>query len=208
MAKCRYLTTATGITVEMLRYVWDVMTEIILRVSTQLEPESYFQRDAPAEVLPGLFLGNHHHAGSARSINQYRFDHIISVGHPPVANPFRVRGQLKSRHEFDVLDDADAYIFPLFSTTSALIEKHMVNGERTYVHCHRGRSRSATIIIAYLIRYHKMTMKDALKQTRSQRPMADPNSGFMRQLETWERLWVSRTGRMRGRRCVKEVQFP
>jgi dual specificity phosphatase 12 len=41
-----------------------------------------------------------------------------------------------------------------------------------------GRSRSATIILAYLMMHHKMRYTEALKLVQERRPQCNPNPGF------------------------------
>ncbi|KAK3935374.1 tyrosine-protein phosphatase [Diplogelasinospora grovesii] len=69
------------------------------------------------------------------------------------------------------------------------------------VHCAMGKSRSVTAVIAYLLWKHPHrfgrtnhpenttsageAVAQALKWVRESRPMAEPNGGFMRQLEMW-----------------------
>lgn len=48
-----------------------------------------------------------------------------------------------------------------------------------YVHCHAGRSRSPTVVLAYLITCKNMTLQTALEQLS---PACRPNPNFMRQL--------------------------
>uniref|UniRef100_M4BBR3 protein-tyrosine-phosphatase n=1 Tax=Hyaloperonospora arabidopsidis (strain Emoy2) TaxID=559515 RepID=M4BBR3_HYAAE len=55
-------------------------------------------------------------------------------------------------------------------------------GGKVLVHCFMGRSRSATIILAYLITRHGFTLSDALRELRRARPQAQPNTGFHREL--------------------------
>jgi protein-tyrosine phosphatase len=55
------------------------------------------------------------------------------------------------------------------------------------VHCAAGVSRSATIVIAYLIMKKNMTCEEALKFARSKRPIIDPNPGFISQLIKFEK---------------------
>lgn len=50
------------------------------------------------------------------------------------------------------------------------------------VHCYVGRSRSATLVLAYLIARRRMTLRDALQLLRTVRPQARPNPGFYREL--------------------------
>lgn len=60
-------------------------------------------------------------------------------------------------------------------------------GEGTVlVHCHAGISRSVAIVLAYLMHVRRITVQDALSLVRSRRSIADPNPGFMHQLELYE----------------------
>lgn len=45
-----------------------------------------------------------------------------------------------------------------------------------------GISRSAAVVIAFLIRNNDMTLEQAFKHTQSIRPVVSPNRGFMDQL--------------------------
>lgn len=54
------------------------------------------------------------------------------------------------------------------------------------VHCFMGRSRSATIVLAYLISRQTLTLSDALYKLRAVRPQAQPNTGFYQELRALE----------------------
>ena len=53
----------------------------------------------------------------------------------------------------------------------------------------QGVSRSAAVVIAYLIYTHNMTYDAAFDLVRRKRPCIKPNSGFVRCLQDWERQW-------------------
>jgi len=48
-----------------------------------------------------------------------------------------------------------------------------------------GKSRSATLVCAYLIWKYDITPAAALEQLCEGRPVCDPNPGFKEQLEVW-----------------------
>lgn len=56
-----------------------------------------------------------------------------------------------------------------------------------YVHCFAGVSRSATIVISYLMKKFQWSLSQALALTKKKRKYINPNPGFMRQLRKYER---------------------
>lgn len=56
------------------------------------------------------------------------------------------------------------------------------------VHCMAGISRSASVVIAYLMARHSMTLDSALEHVGRVRPIVSPNLGFLRQLQEIEAL--------------------
>lgn len=56
-----------------------------------------------------------------------------------------------------------------------------------YVHCFAGVSRSATIVISFLMKKFEWSLNQALTFTKKRRRYIDPNPGFMRQLRKYER---------------------
>jgi hypothetical protein len=49
-----------------------------------------------------------------------------------------------------------------------------------------GVSRSATVVMAYVMRYHNMTRDQAYIHLKQQRPSINPNEGFWQQLLIWQ----------------------
>ncbi|KAG5189725.1 protein-tyrosine phosphatase-like protein, partial [Tribonema minus] len=69
-----------------------------------------------------------------------------------------------------------------FEPACALIGTARDAGGATLVHCRKGISRSATIVLAWLVKHEGMTALDALRYLQSCRPLISPNAGFMAQL--------------------------
>ena len=60
--------------------------------------------------------------------------------------------------------------------------------EKVFVHCAAGESRSATIVIAYLMWNKKMTFDKAYNFVKEKRSRIYPNFGFRQQLQKFEKL--------------------
>lgn len=75
-----------------------------------------------------------------------------------------------------------------FQEASAFIDQCAASSGKVLVHCMAGISRSATIVLAYLMLRKQMSLKDALGLLMSQRPWVKPNAGFIRQLQRLDQM--------------------
>ena len=62
-----------------------------------------------------------------------------------------------------------------------------------FVHCAMGKSRSATLVVAYLMWKYSLDAGMALDQLCEGRPVCDPNPGFKEQLSVWEKMCRAQT---------------
>ena len=73
----------------------------------------------------------------------------------------------------------------------------VTRGGKALVHCVAGVSRSAAIVIAYLMKHKRLPLREAFTLVRARRPFIRPNVGFWRQLIDYEqRLFGSTSVRM------------
>ena len=86
-------------------------------------------------------------------------------------------------HHVVLEDDANANLFEHMDTCCDFI--HMHDGP-VFVHCQAGVSRSASICMAYLVKYCKMTVDQAYSVVYCARPIIWPNNGFIHQLRYFE----------------------
>jgi dual specificity phosphatase 12 len=56
------------------------------------------------------------------------------------------------------------------------------------IHCHQGISRSASVVIAFVMEEMDLEYDTALRYVRGARAKVNPNKGFVVQLEMWRRL--------------------
>ena len=60
------------------------------------------------------------------------------------------------------------------------------------VHCHMGISRSASLVLAYLMRKFGVSLDEAYQHTVGIRDTIEPNSTFWKQLQRYEKDLQSR----------------
>ena len=60
-------------------------------------------------------------------------------------------------------------------------------GGKILIYCRAGQSRSATLCIAYFMKYHDMSYEEAFQYVKYRRPIIHPNMGFVSQLREYER---------------------
>jgi len=72
--------------------------------------------------------------------------------------------------------------------TSQFIHDMRTLGHNVLVHCMAGRSRSASIILAYLMSKLDMTSADALKYVLKSRVIVNPNKQFKNDLKRFDKL--------------------
>ncbi|UYV66581.1 DUSP3 [Cordylochernes scorpioides] len=80
-----------------------------------------------------------------------------------------------------------------FDKAANFIQKALESGGKVLVHCRAGISRSATLVIAFLMIKKGLSVQEALKTVRAKRAII-PNDGFLRQLcELDDRLSLERS---------------
>ena len=68
-----------------------------------------------------------------------------------------------------------------------IINIYLKSEEGVLVHCHMGQQRSAAVIACYLMKYKKLSLKDAINKVKSKRRMAfNPQATFMDFLQYYE----------------------
>lgn len=100
--------------------------------------------------------------------------------------------------QIHVDDTPSARLSLYFDRCSDKIHQVHLRGGRTLVHCVAGVSRSASLCMAYLMKYHRMNLEQAYHHVKKRRPVIRPNGGFWRQLIEYEK-------RIFGRNTVKMV---
>jgi len=74
-----------------------------------------------------------------------------------------------------------------FPEATEFIHSQLVQERRVLVHCTAGVSRSASVLLAYMVEFCGYSLYDAFVQTLCHRPFITPNPGFMARLMDYEK---------------------
>ncbi|KAG9457988.1 hypothetical protein H6P81_002496 [Aristolochia fimbriata] len=137
----------------------------------------------PCKIEEGLFLGSVGVACNKELLKSLNVTHILVVAQslePAHPNDFIYK-------KIEVLDSPQTNLEQYFSECFDFINEAKRSGGGVLVHCFAGRSRSVTIILAYLMKTHHMSLSQALDLVKGRRPEISPNHGFITQLRKFER---------------------
>jgi atypical dual specificity phosphatase len=131
-----------------------------------------------------LFLGNNNAAHDIDVLESNGVTHIVNcLGGAPFKELC-----LFTYFSADIEDMLHQEILSLFYPVTDFISRALEDPANVvFVHCAAGVSRSAAMVIAFLMRKHEITAAEAYKRVKSVRKIIRPNEGFQRQLILWQR---------------------
>merc|ERR1711879_408647 len=75
-----------------------------------------------------------------------------------------------------------------FEEITKIMERAEAENKPMLVHCVQGISRSASVVIAYCMKSRKWSLKESYQYVKSKRRIISPNTNFVTQLRTYEKL--------------------
>ncbi|KAL1780469.1 dual specificity protein phosphatase 13 isoform X1 [Sigmodon hispidus] len=151
------------------------------------------------EVWPNLFLGDAYAARDKSRLIQLGITHVVNVA----AGKFQVdtgakfyRGTPLEYYGIEA-DDNPFFDLSVYFLPVARYIRDALNTPRSrvLVHCAMGVSRSATVVLAFLMICENMTLVDAIQTVQAHRDIC-PNSGFLRQLQVLDNRLRRESGRL------------
>eukprot|EP00612_Vaucheria_litorea_P002193 CAMPEP_0171456346 /NCGR_PEP_ID=MMETSP0945-20130129/2867_1 /TAXON_ID=109269 /ORGANISM="Vaucheria litorea, Strain CCMP2940" /LENGTH=216 /DNA_ID=CAMNT_0011981747 /DNA_START=264 /DNA_END=911 /DNA_ORIENTATION=- len=133
-----------------------------------------------SEILDYLYLGGSNSVLDLDDLTRRHVTHIINCTRGmdvPINPKYKFH-----RIRFQIDDEPDTNITAVFDSAFEMIIEAKNSKNSALVHCKKGMSRSATIVMAYCMTYENMKAVDALRHLQMKRPLVSPNPGFMAQL--------------------------
>ncbi|XP_078055730.1 dual specificity phosphatase 29-like [Mustelus asterias] len=137
------------------------------------------------EVWPDIYIGDEAIALDRYAIEKMGFTHILNAAHGRWNVDTGDEYYRDMPIDYYGVEAEDVPTFNLsefFYPAAQYIDSALsTSGCKLFVHCARGRSRSASLVLAYLMIYKNMTVVDAVQQVIKHRCIL-PNRGFLKQL--------------------------
>lgn len=131
-----------------------------------------------------LFLGSITNANDKKFIENEKIKYVVNTAfeNKLINNDITIKV-----NNFNLKDHIDEKIDNYFDDMFNIINYCRLQNVNILICCKKGISRSATIIIAYLMKYNNMNFNDAYLYVKRKRNIIEPNLGFILKLEQFEK---------------------
>ena len=135
-----------------------------------------------------LYIGGLYALYQTDLIKAANITHVLSVvDYEPGLDEKEHLKHLKKLHIW-AEDDPNEDLLQWFGKTGEFIREGLEGVGGVFVHCAMGKSRSAAVVVAWLMERFAVGWEEGLRRVEEGRPVCDPNPGFKEQLGVWERM--------------------
>ncbi|XP_023259828.1 dual specificity protein phosphatase 12 [Seriola lalandi dorsalis] len=138
-------------------------------------------------VDPGLYIGTAADLNDRQALADAAVTHVLSVDSVDPAGLLPADGGFH-RKWVNVLDEVTSDLLSHMDDCFLFIREAVDGGRTAIVHCQAGRSRSATIVTAYLMKRHQLGFTEAYDRLKSVKQDVQVNTGFEEQLRLYEAM--------------------
>ncbi|CAG8675504.1 16827_t:CDS:10, partial [Cetraspora pellucida] len=160
-------------------YVMHLSSKNLTNGVKPYESKVRFNEDFAVEIIPRLYKA----AKNEDWLRNHKITDILTVAQ-------NIRPRFPKSFTYKVISIRDSEVQDIskyFEETYMFIQNVLDQEDKSVlVHCEMGISRSPTVVIAYIMRSQKKSLKDALAFVKEKRFVTRPNAGFYKQLKNFE----------------------
>ncbi|XP_038152274.1 dual specificity phosphatase 29 [Cyprinodon tularosa] len=165
------------------------------------------------QVWPRIYIGDEKTALERPGLRDLGITHVLNAAEAKWNNVLtgaNYYSDLNIQYFGVEADDKPSFNISqyFFSASEFICEALSQPQNKVLVHCVMGRSRSATLVLAYLMMKHNLTVVQAIEHVRQHRCIL-PNHGFLRQLRaldiTLQEDKLRRKREMEDQECKTET---
>ena len=130
-------------------------------------------------IIDNIYLGDFRTADDINILKEYNITHIINCA-------FNLPNRFPNEITYKRLDLRDEPNQPIIEKLEEAYEFIKENKDKNiFVHCVFGKSRSASVVIFYIMKEKKLNFQDAKNYVKNIRNIVEPNSGFELELNKY-----------------------
>lgn len=137
-----------------------------------------------SKIIENLYLGNIDDVQSEKFIRENNIKLIINAAievNVPIHEDVNIIMNLQWHDSMEQPID-----FCFLDYLANIINSFLKENKAVLINCFAGISRSSTIVIAYMMKYHNMTFNNAFNYVKSKRWIVNPNPNFQIILKNYE----------------------
>lgn len=146
-------------------------------------------KDKVNHIIDNIYLGDYRIASNYSMLKELKLQYIINC-------TFEIPSEFPNDFQYlniSIEDSASQDITHSLDEAYMFITQHVRDNnnntrDNILVHCVQGKSRSASIVIYYLMKKYNYTYDRALELLRRKRSVVNPNKGFEQQLRQFEQI--------------------
>lgn len=137
-------------------------------------------------IIDNIYLGNSVNAREYYSLKKLNIGLIVNIT-DEIPNYFEgsfkyINVSIKDINGSKILN----HLTPVTEEINEFVKEYP--DKKVLIHCFMGASRSASLLIAYLMRYHDFSLTEALNYIKDKREIVNLNVDFYKQLIEYEEL--------------------
>ena len=133
------------------------------------------------EVIPNLFLGSSYNAYNKHELENKKINVILNISNE-IDNFYETDNSL-TYYKYSIRDNNHDDISNILNETYNVIEHHLSIGDKILIHCYMGSSRSASVVINYIIHKYKVSYEQSLNIVKNKRPVINLTETFEKSIK-------------------------
>lgn len=149
------------------------------------------QMDAASNIIDGIYLGTEWNASDEAELKDKNIGYVLNVT-TEIDNFFPASFIYKN---IRVHDCGEEKMLQHWEDSIRFLTQAVARNKGVLVHCRMGVSRSASVVIAYIMKQKQWDLETAYRYVKEKRPCIRPNDGFMKQLNEYQGIITANRNR-------------
>lgn len=164
-------------------FLYDIA--ILTRVWMESTLINFSSNNDISKINDNIYIGNLSTSTNKKLLLENGITHVICIMSQPTSY-FPKDFKYLNIHAYDIPEFDLTYTFPVSNT---FIDNAVKENGKIYIHCMCGASRSVSIVLSYFLwKYPNISLEEHLSNIVDKRDKANPNSGFLKQLQEFNKI--------------------